>query len=108
IAVMYLGSVMEVGTADDVYHNPVHPYTQALLTAVPLPNPRLVRKRRFVLKGDVPSPMMKPSGCGFRTRCPIARPECADSVPQLIDLENGRQVACHFIDEARMMKETIF
>ncbi len=107
IAVMYLGSVMEIGTSQQVYHEAVHPYTQALLSAVPLPDPRRAGKKRFVLKGDVPTPLNKPSGCGFRTRCPIAKPECAESVPRLKTLEDGRQVACHFVEDALELRQRI-
>ncbi|MBK6539051.1 MAG: ATP-binding cassette domain-containing protein [Ignavibacteria bacterium] len=83
IAVMYLGNIVEIGPGYDIYHNPIHPYSRALLSAVPLPNPKRKDKERVILKGDVPTPMNKPSGCGFRTRCPIAKKECADFVPRL-------------------------
>lgn len=83
IAVMYLGNIVELGPGKDIYHNPIHPYSRALLSAVPLPNPAKKKKNRVILTGDVPTPMNKPSGCGFRTRCPIAKPECANAVPPL-------------------------
>jgi oligopeptide/dipeptide ABC transporter ATP-binding protein len=96
IAVMYLGNVVELGTADQVYLGPRHPYSRALLSAVPEPNPRRTRAGRMRLQGDIPSPLAKPSGCGFRTRCPIARPECARQVPPLVDTGGGQLVACPF------------
>lgn len=97
IAVMYLGSIVEVGDGRQVYHHPVHPYSKALLSAVPLPNPDLRHKARTILKGDVPTPMNKPSGCGFRTRCPIAQPSCADAVPPLDEKRPGHFAACPFV-----------
>ncbi len=99
IAVMYLGSLVELGTAEQVYHAPKHPYTKALLSAVPRPDPDSDRTGRVILEGDIPTPLAKPSGCGFRTRCPIARPECAEHVPQLVDLGAGHQVACPHVEE---------
>lgn len=98
IAVMYLGSVVEVGTADQVYFNPTHPYTKALLSSVPEPDPTRKNKERIVLQGDIPTPLNKPSGCGFRTRCPIARPECAQHVPVLEHKSSGAIVACPYVD----------
>jgi len=97
IAVMYLGNVVEVGVGKDVYHHPVHPYTKALLSAVPLPNPNRRNKERVILKGDVPSPLHKPSGCSFRTRCPIAKPECANAFPPLEEKSKGHFAACPFV-----------
>lgn len=97
IAVMYLGNMMEIGYADDVYFRPKHPYSKALLSAVPQPDPERRNKQREVLHGDIPNPLNKPSGCCFRTRCPIARPECAVSAPPLIEHENGRKVACPYV-----------
>lgn len=96
IAVMYLGNVVEIGTADQVYKSPKHPYSRALLSAVPKPDPRSNSKGRTMLTGDIPTPLAKPSGCGFRTRCPIARPSCAEAVPPLIDTGAGHEVACPF------------
>jgi len=100
IGVMYLGNMAEVGNAKDVYHNPKHPYTRSLLSAVPLPDPKLRNKRkRVVLKGDVPSPLAKPSGCGFRTRCPLAREACAEDIPELINTGGNHMVACPYHEE---------
>jgi oligopeptide/dipeptide ABC transporter ATP-binding protein len=99
IAVMYLGNMVEIGESDDVYSRPVHPYTKALLSATPIPDPREAKAKRIILEGDVPSPTNKPSGCGFRTRCPIARPECAEGAPELRQLESGRLVACPYVNE---------
>ena len=94
IAVMYLGNVMEIGPASEVYHHPVHPYAKALLSAVPHPDPNRTRPDRVVLQGEVPSPLRKPSGCPFRTRCPIAKPSCAEHVPTLERAAPDHVVAC--------------
>jgi oligopeptide/dipeptide ABC transporter ATP-binding protein len=96
IAVMYLGDVVELGTSEQVYERPRHPYSRALLSAVPQPTPHRTRKDRMRLEGDIPTPLAKPSGCGFRTRCPIARPECAVEKPALLPEPDGRLVACPF------------
>ncbi len=95
IAVMYLGRVVEIGDADEVYENPQHPYTQSLLSAVPIPDPVMAKQsQRIVLSGDVPSPLNMPSGCAFRSRCRFATEKCAQECPKLEDRGNGRQVAC--------------
>jgi oligopeptide transport system ATP-binding protein len=97
IAVMYLGNIVEIGPADSIRHRPRHPYTKALISAVPQANPRSDRsKSRVRLVGDIPTPLRKPSGCGFRTRCPIARDACAQEVPPLLELEAGHFVACPY------------
>ncbi|MES2765760.1 MAG: oligopeptide/dipeptide ABC transporter ATP-binding protein [Bacteroidota bacterium] len=96
IAVMYLGNLAEIGSADQVYFHPTHPYTRALLSAVPEPDPRKVRAQRTVLVGDIPNPLNKPSGCSFRTRCPIAQPDCAEHFPPLEEKEPNHFVACPY------------
>lgn len=99
VAVMYLGRIAEIGTQADVYERPSMPYTQALLSAVPVPDPRARnRKKRILLQGDVPSPADPPSGCRFRTRCWKAEDICAKEVPALIDRGQGHPAACHFAE----------
>ena len=96
IAVMYLGKLVELAGADEIYDNPIHPYTASLLSAVPVPDPKIARaSKRIVLQGDIPSPLIAPSGCPFRTRCPYATAACAESMPALTDRGGEHFVACH-------------
>ncbi|MEK6284602.1 MAG: dipeptide ABC transporter ATP-binding protein [Acidobacteriota bacterium] len=93
VGIMYLGKLVEIASSEEIFHNPLHPYTRALLSAIPIPDPE-IRRERLRLTGDIPTAIEPPSGCRFRTRCPIAEPRCADSEPQLIEVSSGHFVAC--------------
>ncbi|MBE6678757.1 MAG: dipeptide ABC transporter ATP-binding protein [Ruminococcaceae bacterium] len=97
IGVMYLGSIVEYGSKDDIFANPLHPYTKALFSAIPYPDPD-VKMQRIVLKGDIPSPANPPKGCRFHTRCPYAKPICSEQTPEYKEYENGHFAACHLLE----------
>jgi len=100
VAVMYLGKIMELTGRDELYTNPLNPYTQALMSAVPVPDPEVEEERqRVILEGDIPSPSSPPEGCNFSTRCPVARDICFESHPEFIEVEPGHFCACHVVEK---------
>jgi oligopeptide transport system ATP-binding protein len=100
VAVMYVGKIMELSDRDNLYQNPLHPYTQALLSAIPIPDPSVEqRRKRIVLEGDIPSPVDPPSGCRFHTRCPVAFDRCKAEVPVFTEYAKGHFAACHWVEE---------
>jgi len=99
VGIMYLGKIVEVASSEEIFHNPLHPYTRALFSAIPIPDPDL-RRERVRLTGDIPAAIEPPSGCRFRTRCPIAEPRCADLEPQLVEVSPDHSVACMVVAPA--------
>ena len=99
IAVMYLGHIVEFADSDELFENPLHPYTNSLLSAIPVPDPKIAKSnKRIIMQGDIPSPLNAPSGCPFRTRCPKATERCALERPRLVEVKPGHQVACHLVE----------
>lgn len=96
VAVMYLGKVVEVSNRDELFKNPLHPYTQALMSAIPIPDPT-IKRERIILQGDVPSPLNPPKGCRFHPRCPVAIDICSQEEPKLVDIQGGHQAACWLV-----------
>lgn len=100
VAVMYVGKIVEIASSEDLYANPLHPYTQALLSAIPIPDPASeAARKRIVLTGDIPSPIAPPAGCRFHTRCPIAFERCKIEIPAFTDYGNGHFASCHWVEE---------
>jgi oligopeptide/dipeptide ABC transporter ATP-binding protein len=99
IAVMYLGKIVELGGCEEVYKEPLHPYSQALISAAPIPDPNYDRSKRIILQGDLPSAANPPSGCSFHTRCPVAQERCSKEVPELREIRTGHFSACHFAED---------
>ena len=108
IAVMYLGKMVELADANEIYNNPLHPYSKSLISSVPIPDPKIARaNKRIVLSGDIPSPLNAPSGCPFRTRCPYADEQCAASMPEFKEVSSGHFVACHHMEDVSKIQNKI-